>query len=116
MLPTLIFCSNLPRSEDKQEQKLACLEESSLTPWELWFVGKEKEERGRLQQKAIEVKLDNIFFNFNFYIWGPHWAVLRDYSWLSFFLINLDVREPMPPAIKACFQPVDPTQSIIFYY
>lgn len=48
------FSSNVPRSEDNQEQKLACLEESSLTPWELWFVGKEKEERGRLQQKAIE--------------------------------------------------------------
>ncbi|XP_021119603.1 coiled-coil domain-containing protein 34 isoform X3 [Heterocephalus glaber] len=26
----------------------------SLTPWELWFVGKEQEERERLQQKALE--------------------------------------------------------------
>lgn len=26
----------------------------NLTPWELWFVGKEKEERERLQQRALE--------------------------------------------------------------
>ncbi|XP_076970378.1 coiled-coil domain-containing protein 34 [Tamandua tetradactyla] len=42
-------------SEDSQEeQKQVCLPESSLTPWEVWFVGKEKEERDRLQQKALE--------------------------------------------------------------
>ncbi|XP_062951676.1 coiled-coil domain-containing protein 34 [Cynocephalus volans] len=41
-------------SEDNQEQKQVCLPESSLTPWEVWFVGKEKEERDRLQQKAQE--------------------------------------------------------------
>ncbi|XP_045413657.1 coiled-coil domain-containing protein 34 [Lemur catta] len=42
-------------SEDTQEeQKQVRLPESSLTPWELWFVGKEKEERDRLQQKALE--------------------------------------------------------------
>lgn len=27
-----------------------------LTPWELWFVGKEKEERERLQRRALEVR------------------------------------------------------------
>jgi len=37
------------------------LPESSLTPWEVWFVGKEKVERDRLQQKALEVKLDSLF-------------------------------------------------------
>ncbi|XP_019667766.1 coiled-coil domain-containing protein 34 isoform X4 [Felis catus] len=41
-------------SEDNQEQKQVCLPESRLTPWEVWFVGKEKEERDRLQQKALE--------------------------------------------------------------
>ncbi|XP_003781242.1 coiled-coil domain-containing protein 34 isoform X1 [Otolemur garnettii] len=41
-------------SEDNQEQKQVSLPESNLTPWEVWFVGKEKEERGRLQQKALE--------------------------------------------------------------
>ncbi|XP_054997899.1 coiled-coil domain-containing protein 34 isoform X2 [Sorex araneus] len=46
--------SNVPGSEDNQEQNIARLQETSLTPWELWFVGKEKEERGRLQQKALE--------------------------------------------------------------
>ncbi|XP_053417214.1 coiled-coil domain-containing protein 34 isoform X1 [Nycticebus coucang] len=40
-------------SEDNREQKQS-LPENSLTPWEVWFVGKEKEERGRLQQKALE--------------------------------------------------------------
>ncbi|CAH6788139.1 Ccdc34 [Phodopus roborovskii] len=40
-------------SQDKQ-QKQVQLRESSLTPWEMWFVGKEKEERGRLQQKVLE--------------------------------------------------------------
>lgn len=44
-------------SQDTQEQKQMQLRESSLTPWEMWFVGKEKEERGRLQQKVLEVKL-----------------------------------------------------------
>ncbi|KAH0516689.1 Coiled-coil domain-containing protein 34 [Microtus ochrogaster] len=46
-------------SQDTQEQKQMQLRESSLTPWEMWFVGKEKEERGRLQQKVLEVKLHN---------------------------------------------------------
>lgn len=46
--------SSVVGSEDNQEQKQACLPESQLTPWEVWFVGKEKEERGRLQQKALE--------------------------------------------------------------
>ncbi|XP_006864965.1 PREDICTED: coiled-coil domain-containing protein 34 [Chrysochloris asiatica] len=42
-------------SEDTQEkQKQVYSPESSLTPWEVWFVGKEKEERDRLQQKALE--------------------------------------------------------------
>ncbi|OBS79576.1 hypothetical protein A6R68_22222, partial [Neotoma lepida] len=41
-------------SQDKQEQRQVQLRESSLTPWEMWFVGKEKEERGRLQQKVLE--------------------------------------------------------------
>ncbi|XP_021564629.1 coiled-coil domain-containing protein 34 [Carlito syrichta] len=42
-------------SEDnREEQKQVRLLESSLTPWEVWFVGKEKEERDRLQQKALE--------------------------------------------------------------
>lgn len=41
-------------SQDKQEQKQVLLRENSLTPWEMWFVGKEKEERGRLQQKVLE--------------------------------------------------------------
>ncbi|XP_070282729.1 coiled-coil domain-containing protein 34 isoform X2 [Myotis yumanensis] len=40
--------------DNQEEQKQVCLPESSLTPWEVWFVGKEKEERGRLQQKALE--------------------------------------------------------------
>uniref|UniRef100_A0A8C6IF05 Coiled-coil domain containing 34 n=1 Tax=Mus spicilegus TaxID=10103 RepID=A0A8C6IF05_MUSSI len=40
-------------SQDKQE-KLVLLQDGSLTPWEMWFVGKEKEERGRLQQKFLE--------------------------------------------------------------
>lgn len=40
-------------SQDKQE-KLVLLQHGSLTPWEMWFVGKEKEERGRLQQKFLE--------------------------------------------------------------
>uniref|UniRef100_A0A2K6FKG5 Coiled-coil domain containing 34 n=1 Tax=Propithecus coquereli TaxID=379532 RepID=A0A2K6FKG5_PROCO len=38
----------------QEEQKQVHLPESSLTPWEVWFVGKEKEERDRLQQKALE--------------------------------------------------------------
>ncbi|XP_058994586.1 coiled-coil domain-containing protein 34 isoform X3 [Mustela lutreola] len=41
-------------SEDHQEQKQERLPESNLTPWEVWFVGKEREERDRLQQKALE--------------------------------------------------------------
>ncbi|KAL0629147.1 Coiled-coil domain-containing protein 34, partial [Plecturocebus cupreus] len=42
-------------SEDNQEeQKQVHLPESRLTPWEMWFIGKEKEERDRLQQKALE--------------------------------------------------------------
>ncbi|XP_058544488.1 coiled-coil domain-containing protein 34 isoform X5 [Neofelis nebulosa] len=46
--------SSVVGSEDNQEQKQVCLPESHLTPWEVWFVGKEKEERDRLQQKALE--------------------------------------------------------------
>ncbi|XP_004708308.1 coiled-coil domain-containing protein 34 [Echinops telfairi] len=47
--------STAVESEDTQEeQKQVHLPESSLTPWEVWFVGKEKEERDRLQQKALE--------------------------------------------------------------
>ncbi|XP_012307659.3 coiled-coil domain-containing protein 34 isoform X1 [Aotus nancymaae] len=42
-------------SEDNQEeQKQVHWPESHLTPWEVWFIGKEKEERDRLQQKALE--------------------------------------------------------------
>ncbi|XP_066107253.1 coiled-coil domain-containing protein 34 isoform X1 [Saccopteryx bilineata] len=42
-------------SEDNQEeQRQVRRPESSLTPWEVWFVGKEREERDRLQQKALE--------------------------------------------------------------
>ncbi|KAM9080880.1 coiled-coil domain-containing protein 34 isoform 2-T2 [Megaptera novaeangliae] len=48
-------CSSVVGSEDNQEeQKQVQLPESSLTPWEVWFVGKEKVERDRLQQKALE--------------------------------------------------------------
>ncbi|XP_011360877.1 coiled-coil domain-containing protein 34 [Pteropus vampyrus] len=48
-------CASVVVSEDNQEeQKQVHLPESSLTPWEVWFVGKEKEERDRLQQKALE--------------------------------------------------------------
>ncbi|XP_077902438.1 coiled-coil domain-containing protein 34 isoform X4 [Ictidomys tridecemlineatus] len=47
--------SSKVESEDNQEeQKQVHIGESSLTPWEVWFVGKEKEERDRLQQKALE--------------------------------------------------------------
>ncbi|XP_014423564.2 coiled-coil domain-containing protein 34 isoform X2 [Camelus ferus] len=48
-------CASAFESEDNQEeQKQVLLPESSLTPWEVWFVGKEKVERDRLQQKALE--------------------------------------------------------------
>ncbi|XP_029062654.1 coiled-coil domain-containing protein 34 isoform X1 [Monodon monoceros] len=48
-------CSSVVGSEDNQEeQKQVQLPESSLTPWEVWFVGKEKVERDRLQRKALE--------------------------------------------------------------
>ncbi|XP_019604727.2 coiled-coil domain-containing protein 34 [Rhinolophus sinicus] len=48
-------CTSVVESKDNQEeQKQVRLPESSLTPWEVWFVGKEKEERDRLQQKAVE--------------------------------------------------------------
>ncbi|XP_016061606.1 PREDICTED: coiled-coil domain-containing protein 34, partial [Miniopterus natalensis] len=47
--------SSVVESKDNQEeQKQVRLPESSLTPWEVWFVGKEKEERDRLQHKALE--------------------------------------------------------------
>lgn len=49
-------------SENNQEEKQTGLPEGSLTPWEVWFVGKEKEERDRLQQKAQEVTLDFTLF------------------------------------------------------
>ncbi|XP_038424058.1 coiled-coil domain-containing protein 34-like [Canis lupus familiaris] len=55
--------ASVVESEDNQEeQKQVHLPESRLTPWEVWFVGKEKEERDRLQQKALEVKLGRILF------------------------------------------------------
>ncbi|KAM4847024.1 coiled-coil domain-containing protein 34 isoform 2-T2 [Thomomys bottae] len=48
-------CSSEVKTEDnREEQKQVHLPESRLTPWEVWFVGKEKEERDRLQQKALE--------------------------------------------------------------
>ncbi|XP_045749952.1 coiled-coil domain-containing protein 34 isoform X1 [Mirounga angustirostris] len=48
-------CASVAESEDNQEeQKQVHLPESRLTPWEVWFVGKEKVERDRLQQKALE--------------------------------------------------------------
>ncbi|KAM6158527.1 coiled-coil domain-containing protein 34 [Rhynchocyon petersi] len=48
-------CASAIKSEDTQEdQKQILFAESSLTPWEVWFVGKEKEERNRLQQKALK--------------------------------------------------------------
>ncbi|XP_021541553.1 coiled-coil domain-containing protein 34 [Neomonachus schauinslandi] len=48
-------CTSVAESEDNQEeQKQVHLPESRLTPWEVWFVGKEKVERDRLQQKALE--------------------------------------------------------------
>lgn len=57
-----LFWNSVVESEDNQEeQKQVRPPESRLTPWEVWFVGKEKEERDRLQQKALEVKLDSIF-------------------------------------------------------
>ncbi|XP_021516665.1 coiled-coil domain-containing protein 34 isoform X1 [Meriones unguiculatus] len=42
------------QSQNMQVQKQVQVWESSLTPWEMWFVGKEKEERYRLQQKILE--------------------------------------------------------------
>nr|XP_054517245.1 coiled-coil domain-containing protein 34 isoform X2 [Pan troglodytes] len=39
---------------NQEEQKQVRLPESRLTPWEVWFIGKEKEERDRLQLKALE--------------------------------------------------------------
>ncbi|XP_006883834.1 PREDICTED: coiled-coil domain-containing protein 34 [Elephantulus edwardii] len=48
-------CTSEVKSEDTpKDQKQVRLPESSLTPWEVWFVGKEKEERDRLQQKALK--------------------------------------------------------------
>ncbi|XP_024414431.1 coiled-coil domain-containing protein 34 [Desmodus rotundus] len=48
-------CASVAESKDNQEeQKQVRSPESSLTPWEVWFVGKEKEERDRLHQKALE--------------------------------------------------------------
>ncbi|XP_054555295.1 coiled-coil domain-containing protein 34 isoform X3 [Talpa occidentalis] len=47
-------CASEFDSEDNQEKKQVPLPNSSLTPWEVWFVGKEKEERDRQQQKALE--------------------------------------------------------------
>lgn len=63
MLQCPLFCNSVARSKDnREEQKQVRSPESSLTPWEVWFVGKEKEERGRLHQKALEVKLDSTLF------------------------------------------------------
>ncbi|KAG8510753.1 Coiled-coil domain-containing protein 34 [Galemys pyrenaicus] len=50
----LLGCASEFDSEDNQEKKQVPLPESRLTPWEVWFVGKEKEERDRQQQKALE--------------------------------------------------------------
>ena len=58
-----LFCNSVAESKDNQEeQKQVRSPESSLTPWEVWFVGKEKEERDRLHQKALEVNLDSVLF------------------------------------------------------
>ncbi|XP_048216099.1 coiled-coil domain-containing protein 34 isoform X2 [Perognathus longimembris pacificus] len=46
--------SEVKPGDNQEEQKQVHLPESRLTPWEVWFVGKEKEERDRLQQKALE--------------------------------------------------------------
>ncbi|XP_077902435.1 coiled-coil domain-containing protein 34 isoform X1 [Ictidomys tridecemlineatus] len=46
--------SKVESEDNQEEQKQVHIGESSLTPWEVWFVGKEKEERDRLQQKALE--------------------------------------------------------------
>ncbi|CAK6440794.1 unnamed protein product [Pipistrellus nathusii] len=46
--------SVIESKDTQEEQKQVCLPKSSLTPWEVWFVGKEKEEGGRLQQRALE--------------------------------------------------------------
>ncbi|XP_012874975.1 PREDICTED: coiled-coil domain-containing protein 34 isoform X1 [Dipodomys ordii] len=46
--------SEVKSEDNREEQKQVHLPESRLTPWEVWFVGKEKEERDRLQQKALE--------------------------------------------------------------
>lgn len=63
MLQCPLFSNSVAESRaNQEEQKQVHLPESSLTPWEVWFVGKEKEERDRLQQKALEVKLDSIRF------------------------------------------------------
>ncbi|KAM5248427.1 coiled-coil domain-containing protein 34 [Ctenodactylus gundi] len=40
--------------EENHGQKQVHFPESSLTPWEAWFVGKQKEERDRVQQRALE--------------------------------------------------------------
>ncbi|XP_037001937.2 coiled-coil domain-containing protein 34 isoform X1 [Artibeus jamaicensis] len=48
-------CASVAESKDNgEEEQQVRPPESSLTPWEMWFVGKEKEERGRLHQKALE--------------------------------------------------------------
>ncbi|VTJ90221.1 Hypothetical predicted protein [Marmota monax] len=52
--------SKVESEDNQEEQKRVHLGESSLTPWEVWFVGKEKEESDRLQQKTLEVQLDSI--------------------------------------------------------
>ncbi|XP_023559992.1 coiled-coil domain-containing protein 34 isoform X1 [Octodon degus] len=54
-MPSFLLCSSAlePRAEqgERVEERMAG---GSLTPWELWFVGKEKEERERLQHRALE--------------------------------------------------------------
>ncbi|KAM6174041.1 coiled-coil domain-containing protein 34 [Erethizon dorsatum] len=40
--------------DEQEEQVEEHVADGCLTPWELWFVGKEKEERERLQQRALE--------------------------------------------------------------
>lgn len=48
------YASVVESEDNREEQKQVHLPESLLTPWELWFVGKEKEERDHLRQKALE--------------------------------------------------------------
>lgn len=48
------YASVAESDDNREEQKQVHLPESLLTSWELWFIGKEKEERDHLRQKALE--------------------------------------------------------------